>query len=148
MKQMGKGWRKLFGRFLKWDSSRILLNFVDSCLNSVNEMSFLLAMTLVRSTTWILSGLHQERISLCAAWMILDEEMAADPNLPNTHRVPSCLVLPPRFGFTVLTSFSEAAKDGKMVMPQPNDKVRGGLASGCLGICWDALGCFGMPWDA
>ena len=101
-------------------------------------MSFLLGMTLVRSTTWILSGLHQERISLCAAWMILDEEMAADPNLPNTHRVPSCLVLPPRFGFTVLTSFSEAAKDGKMVMPQPNDKVRGGLA----------LGCFGMPWDA
>ena len=68
----------------------------------------------------------------------MDEEMAADPNLPNTHRVPSCLVLPPRFGFTVLTSFSEAAKEGKMVMPQPNDKVRGGLASGCPGMSGNA----------
>ena len=114
----------------------------------MNEMSFLLGMTLVRSTTRILSGLHQERISLCAAWMILDEEMAADPNLPNTHRVPSCLVLPPRFGFTVLTSFSEAAKDGKMVMPQPNDKVRGGLASGCFGMPRDAEGCRQMSGNA
>ena len=45
-----------------------------------------------------------------------------------------------RFGFTVLTSFNEAAKDGKMVMPQPNDKVRGGLALGCFGMPWDAMG--------
>ena len=29
-----------------------------------------------------------------------------------------------RFGFTVLTSFQEAAKDGKMVMPQKNDQAR------------------------
>ena len=92
-------------------------------------------MTLVRSTARIFGS---DPVRLASRTDIpsccLDEEMAADPKLPNAHRVPSCLVLPPRFGFTVLTSFSEAAKDGKMVMPQPNDKVRGGLASGCLGL--------------
>ena len=61
----------------------------------------------------------------------------APPTIP-LKKTPSSYRL--RFGFTVLTSFNEAAKDGKMVMPQPNDKVRGGLALGCFGMPWDAMG--------
>lgn len=37
------------------------------------------------------------------------------------------------FGFTVLTSFSQAAKDGTMVMPQKDDQVRGGHAVTAVG---------------
>ena len=50
-----------------------------------------------------------------------------------------------RFGFTVLTSFQEAAKDGKMVMPQKNDQARHYLVI-CLGgrivcVCVCAISC-------
>ena len=103
------------------------------CTNSSNDLSFSWVTAVVRSTAQILSGLHQERISLRAAWMKRWLRIQAFPTPTEFHLLPHL----PRFGFTVLTSFSEAAKDGKMVMPQPNDKVRGGLASKCLGIFWD-----------
>ena len=108
---------------------------LPSRLNSVNGMSFVARDDIgwIHGSDPVRPASRTDIPSCC-----LDEEMDADPNLPNAHRVPSCLVLPPRFGFTVLTSFSEAAKDGKMVMPQPNDKVRGGLASGCLALPRDA----------
>ena len=49
------------------------------------------------------------------------------------------------FGFTVLTSFGAAAKDGTMVMPQPNDRVRGGHA--VTGVGYDDFKqCFIVRW--
>ena len=57
------------------------------------------------------------------------------------------------FGFTVLTSFSkpEVAKTGKMVMPQPGDKVRGGHAVTAVGYddmqeCFIVRNSWGEGW--
>ncbi|CAK9022820.1 unnamed protein product [Durusdinium trenchii] len=55
------------------------------------------------------------------------------------------------FGFTVLTSFSEAAKNGTMVMPQPGDKARGGHAVCAVGYddfkqCFIVRNSWGDDW--
>lgn len=71
----------------------------------------------------------------------------------NVEQMKACIKhgYPFVFGFTVLTSFQEAAKDGKMVMPQKNDQVRGGHAVCAVGYddfqqCFIVRNSWGEEW--
>ena len=151
LKQMGKGWRKLFWRFLKWDSSRILLNFVDSWLNSVNEMSFLLGMTLVRSTAPILSGLHQDGypfVLLGWSWMKRWLRIQTFPTPTGFHPAWCCCR---GLASQCWPASARQQKKGRwwclsLTTRSGEAWPRDALAS--VGTPRDAQGCLGMPRDA
>eukprot|EP00437_Effrenium_voratum_P006895 CAMPEP_0181421272 /NCGR_PEP_ID=MMETSP1110-20121109/13015_1 /TAXON_ID=174948 /ORGANISM="Symbiodinium sp., Strain CCMP421" /LENGTH=306 /DNA_ID=CAMNT_0023544337 /DNA_START=42 /DNA_END=962 /DNA_ORIENTATION=- len=72
----------------------------------------------------------------------------------NVDQMKACIKhgYPFVFGFTVMTSFSgDVAKTGKMVMPQPGDKIRGGHAVCAVGYddfqqCFIVRNSWGAEW--